>query len=320
MGWDDLLQDSIEALSGARPAQWCQTFFLLAAGGVAAVAAMPRDAKALLVDYGARKSENPPAAGPAAKIPTSDRLLSLFATITSRTQVPHSWFGAFYAVSLAGSIFWLAQYLCDGAVLHWIASSQAPAQEQSATMGQVALGWIMMFLQAARRLFEHAAVFKPSKSTMWLVHWLLGLAFYLIIGVAIWVEGSGAVLGQTASHTSNVESALKMIVAVPAFLFAWVNQYRCHKHLAGLKKYSLPQEGLFHYYICPHYTCECLLYLSMAVGTAPRGALGNRTLLCALIFVGVNLGVTASGTRKWYAEKFGTSTVANRWNMIPFVF
>ena len=121
-------------------------------------------------------------------------------------------------------------------------------------------------------------------------------------------------------HTDDAQSLLKMAVALPAFLFAWVNQYRCHKHLAGLKKYSLPEGGMFRHFICPHYTCECLLYLSMAVATAPRGAWCNRTLLCALAFVTVNLGVTASGTRKWYAQKFGIGPVAGKWNMIPFVF
>jgi 3-oxo-5-alpha-steroid 4-dehydrogenase 3 len=128
----------------------------------------------------------------------------------------------------------------------------------------------------------------------------------------------GATL-DAARHTDDAESLLKMAVAVPAFLFAWVNQHRCHKHLAGLKKYSLPEAGMFRHYICPHYTCECLLYLSMAIATAPRGAWCNRTLLCALAFVAANLGVTAAGTRKWYAEKFGTGPIAHKWNMIPFV-
>lgn len=122
------------------------------------------------------------------------------------------------------------------------------------------------------------------------------------------------------SHTDDAQSLLKMAVALPLFLFAWINQYRCHKHLAGLKKYSLPESGMFRRYICPHYSCECLLYFSMAIATAPHGAWCNRTLLCALVFVTVNLGVTASGTRKWYADKFGSGPVASKWNMIPFVF
>lgn len=97
-------------------------------------------------------------------------------------------------------------------------------------------------------------------------------------------------------------------------------QHRCHKYLAGLKKYSLPEKGMFRWFVCPHYTCECLLYLSLVIGAAPRGQLYNRTVLCALIFVAVNLGVTAYGTKKWYIEKFGVGKVADKWTMIPFVY
>jgi len=109
-------------------------------------------------------------------------------------------------------------------------------------------------------------------------------------------------------------------VAVPVFVFAWVNQYRCHKHLAGLRKYSLPSDGLFSHLVCPHYACECLLYFSLAVAGAPQGQWLNRTLLCVTAFAVVNLGVTAAGTREWYADKFGQEAVAKKWNMIPFVF
>lgn len=193
MARNHVLQDSLAVLTGLAPAQLCQAFFLLAAGGVVAVAAMPRDAKTLLVDYGARKAETKRGDGASDQNPDSRLLLKLIATVTSYTQVPHSWFGAFYVMSLACSAFWLFQYLDDGAVLRLIASRQASAGEPSATLGQVALGWLMMFLQAARRVFEQVAVLQPSRSTMWLVHWLLGLFFYLFIGVSVWVEGSGMI-------------------------------------------------------------------------------------------------------------------------------
>lgn len=109
-------------------------------------------------------------------------------------------------------------------------------------------------------------------------------------------------------------------MALPVFVFAWINQYRCHRHLAGLKKYSLPSDGLFRHLVCPHYACECLLYFSLAVAGAPEGQWLNRTLLCVTAFAVVNLGVTAAGTRKWSADKFGQEAVAKKWNMIPFVF
>ena len=32
---------------------------------------------------------------------------------------------------------------------------------------------------------------KPSTSKMWFVHWLLGIAFYLAVGVSVWIEGAG---------------------------------------------------------------------------------------------------------------------------------
>lgn len=113
---------------------------------------------------------------------------------------------------------------------------------------------------------------------------------------------------------------MKAAVALPLFLYGWVMQHRCHKHLAGLKKYSLPGLGMFRYLICPHYTCECLIYLSLALVAAPKGQWCNRTLLSVLIFVAVNLGVTAHGTRNWYIEKFGPERVVGKWIMIPLLY
>ncbi len=112
----------------------------------------------------------------------------------------------------------------------------------------------------------------------------------------------------------------KLAVGIPLFVLAWVQQYRCHRYLASLPKYSLPREGMFRYIVCPHYTWECLVYLSLAIVAAPEGQCCNRTLLCALVFVAANLGVTARGTRKWYIGKFGADEVADRWKMLPWVF
>jgi 3-oxo-5-alpha-steroid 4-dehydrogenase 3 len=117
---------------------------------------------------------------------------------------------------------------------------------------------------------------------------------------------------------------LRTALAVPLFFWAWTNQHKCHRQLAGLKKYSIPQGGMFDGIVCPHYTCECLIYLSLAILAAPPGrndgSFLNQTLLCAVIFVVINLGVTAYGTRRWYEEKFGPAAIQGKWNMIPFLF
>ncbi|EGS20581.1 uncharacterized protein CTHT_0024150 [Thermochaetoides thermophila DSM 1495] len=322
-------------LSTLSPAQWCQSFFLFYTAGVTAVALLPKDVKALVVEYGARKS-SATAQGEGTQAQEKqhkdrktarDKLITLIAQVTTLTQVPHAWFAWFYTLSLACSAFWLGQYLYDGRLLHIIATAQFSAAPNgpSVTLVQTALAWTMMLLQAARRAYEDAAIMKPSaKSTMWVVHLVLGLGFYAGMGVAVWVEGSVAILSIESKtkvfDDANAEALIKIALTTPAFLYAWINQHRCHRHLAGLEKYSLPSEGLFCRFVCAHYTCECLLYLAMAVGAAPQGQWINRTLLCALLFVVVNLGVTAAGTRRWYAQKFGAEAVRGKWNMIPFVF
>lgn len=386
----------LAAVLSVTPSQWCQAYYLFAAGAVVAVAAMPKEVRRLLVDYGARKSKaaevsqfssqsqsgsgsegkgkgknDNDASGEAKARGKVDRnggdggegnwLLSLINTLTSYGQVPHSWFITFYVASVACSLLWLWQFAVDGGLLRAVASSQVtqaqafPAKggrgggggetsDSSVTIGQVGLAWTMMFLQGSRRLYEDSLVHGKSKSTMWIVHWVLGLSYYLFTSVAVWVEGSGkvsmvalsfvfeyvlgvniSVLGAILDHqftgaTDYGMPLLKTLVAIVMFLYASINQYSCHRHLAGLKKYSLPELGLFRYLICPHYFCECLVYLSLAIVAASKGELLNKTLLCALSFVMVNLGVTASGTRKWYAGKFGSKAVETKWNMIPFIF
>ncbi len=63
-----------------------------------------------------------------------------------------------------------------------------------------------------------------------------------------------------------------------------------------------------------------MIYLSLALIAAPKGELINKTIFTALIFVLVNLGITAGMTKDWYEKKFGKEAVARRWRMIPFIF
>lgn len=109
-------------------------------------------------------------------------------------------------------------------------------------------------------------------------------------------------------------------IAILLFVFASGIQHDCHVHLASLKKYSLPTHPLFRLMICPHYTAECVIYLAMTLAGAPAGMLCNRTLACALLFVALNLGVTAQGTRRWYASKYGEAAVRGCWNLVPWVW
>lgn len=194
---------SLASLLAASPAAWVQALYLLASCFVISITIAPAAERKLLLNYGPRRSHSPPATTSAddasgrqpGQVGTrgEDVLLRAVRELTSLGQIPHSWFFTYYAIYLACAYFWAIQYVHDGnTLLRSLAARQVEATVGSPAMagGQVVMVWFMMQLQAWRRLYECFAVMKPSKSTMWFVHWVMGLAFYLGVGVAIWIEGS----------------------------------------------------------------------------------------------------------------------------------
>lgn len=206
------------------------------------------------------------------------------------------------------------------------------------SVDQVMLCWVLMMIQGARRLQECFVFSKPSSSDMWFVHWLLGIAFYLAAGIAIWIEGAGmrhslvpfiqlTFVGSLLSHRLSLEDinianapSLRTFICVPIFLLASGLQHDCHHYLFSLEKYSVPTHPVFANIISPHYMSECLIYLSLAAVAAPKGEAINKTLGSCLCFVAVNLGISASTSKQWYRAKFGESAVEGKWKMIPWVY
>lgn len=243
-------------------------------------------------------------------------LITLFDFLAT-LQVPHSWFITFYCISVASSMLWGYQLLTLGPlyqeVAHW-------TQRQAASMShhRIILCWSLMALQGTRRLWECLMLTKPSQSTMWVFHWLAGILFYIATGMSLWIEGIPA-LESTNWKSNDIFPALslRMAVFLPIFLLASILQYQIHVHLASLKKYSLPSHPAFSKIVCPHYTAESILYLALTFLAAPQGHLVNGTMLCAAIFVVVNLGVTADISKTWASEKFGKDKIDAKWRMLP---
>ncbi|KAI1460744.1 hypothetical protein F4805DRAFT_374509 [Annulohypoxylon moriforme] len=307
--------DLLAYAADISPAAYCQYFYVLAAAIVLAIAATPESVQSLLTRYGARSS----AGNGEDKGAGNGLLVGAIGWVTSIGKVPHSWFIHFYIISITCSAFWAVQFLQHGSILDSISKNQASSERSSMTINQVILAWFLMSLQGARRLYEYLAVLRPSSSKMWVIHWLLGAAFYFCTNISVWIEGSSSI--QSSERSFHIETpSLKTAIGVSIFLASWFMQFRCHSYLSQLKKYSLPDDGLFRYLVCPHYTCECVLYLSLAIVAAPKDQLYNRTLICAVLFVAVNLGVTAKGTKSWYGEIFGLEKVRGKWRMIPGVF
>lgn len=122
------------------------------------------------------------------------------------------------------------------------------------------------------------------------------------------------------SHLTLKPPTPRTLVGVTMFVIASAAQHDCHAYLASLKKYTVPEHPLFQRLVCPHYFTECLIYLGLAIVAAPSTLWVNRTLVCALILVAANLGVTADGTKRWYETKFGPESIRSRWRMIPFMY
>ena len=130
--------------------------------------------------------------GPRATSSGASRAPSGLLDYLATWRVPHRYFTQFYVVSLLSSVFWGIQLFVRGRVFQAIASRVSQEHQlQSMSIAQVIVCWMLLAIQGSRRLWECMSFSKPSSSQMWVVHWLLGLAFYLAAGVAIWIEGSG---------------------------------------------------------------------------------------------------------------------------------
>lgn len=114
--------------------------------------------------------------------------------------------------------------------------------------------------------------------------------------------------------------SLKTFIAGSLFLLASGTQHECHDYLASLEKYTLPEHPLFRHVLCPHYTSECIIYLSLAIVAAPNGQILNRTVLAVFVFTFVNLAITAESTRVWYSRKFGDKRIKERRKLVPFMY
>jgi len=295
------------------PAQLCKIFFGIGTAVDLGGTLIP-PFRERIMNYGSRGT-NSKTSEPETK---TANLLDYIASL----EVPHTWFTHYYAVSTGSSVFWAHQILTRGQAFKLLAAYSRPTTSASMTANQVLLAWSMMSVQGTRRLYESITLTKPSKSKMWIGLWAIGIAYYLAIGITVWIEGIKTldVDKPLASLLEISRPSLKTAIAVPLFLLASRVQHECHKHLASLKKYTLPEDRFFQSVVCPHYTSECLIYLAIAIAAAPKDQFMNRTVLAGLGFVVSNLGVTADSTRKWYVEKFGEEKLKGRWRMVPYVY
>ena len=197
------------------PSSACQATFALLGAGVIALTLLPKTTQKHLLDYGARDPKNQEATArnnDSTARHEPDMLERLVAAVVARLQVPHGWFISFYIFYLIAAVFWAMQWWLwgpsndtttdsSGNLLGWIvrrqqradmvaAAAAATASQPSMALIQVYVAFGLEFLQGCRRLYEHLYVMKPSSSKMNAAQFVLGLTYYAIMSVAVWIEGS----------------------------------------------------------------------------------------------------------------------------------
>lgn len=280
--------------------------------------------------YGSRATSTPeseknnaaaPQAGRHSRTGQENGTVSSLLDYASTFTVPHSFFAHFYILSVLSSLFWGHQILTNGYFFRLLGSWMDARAYPRMVREQVVVAWALMLIQGSRRLYETMMFRTGSKSQMWFAHWVLGLAFYSAMGISVWVEGIRNA-SPSSPNFGNFDTR-GMIAPCCVFFAASVSQHMAHRHLYSLRTtasksaYSMPTHPLFRYTLTPHYLAECLIYLSLCLIAAPNGRVVNRTIFCGLIFVVVNLGVTADGTRSWYRAEFGAGEVEGKARMIP---
>jgi 3-oxo-5-alpha-steroid 4-dehydrogenase 3 len=113
-----------------------------------------------------------------------ERFLDHLATYS----VPHGWFLHFYAFSVALSLFWAYQITTQGYCFVTLADWTQDGDSHM-TSEQTIIVWWCLLIQGCRRLVECVQGPK-STSRMWIVHWFIGMGYYLGANIAIWIEGS----------------------------------------------------------------------------------------------------------------------------------
>ena len=86
-------------------------------------------------------------------------------------------------------MFWGVQILMRGTALKFL-SRQNIAGGPTMSVEQVVLVCFLMAVQGSRRLYESVTLVKRSSSKMPFATFLLGIAFYLGTGIAVWIHGS----------------------------------------------------------------------------------------------------------------------------------
>eukprot|EP00049_Salpingoeca_infusionum_P023469 m.12286 g.12286 ORF g.12286 m.12286 type:complete len:296 (+) comp5816_c0_seq2:119-1006(+) len=237
-------------------------------------------------------------------------------------SVPKSWFSHFYLSSLAEL---LLSYVLSKASLYKhttpYVQSLIPAC-QSVSREQFFLILWLFRVQILRRVIETVALHTKSPATMSIVHYAVGIAYYLVFNLFLAFSESC-----TVKNPMSTTYGFDWLSCTAIILFGFASgvQFYAHWILYSMRQqqykfsskpntYQPPRLTFpFTMTSSPHYTAEIFIYLSMALA-APRSAF----LWLVVLFVLTNLSIGAIRSHRWYQQHHPASPLA-RYAIIPWV-
>lgn len=251
----------------------------------------------------------------------SSQFLSLVDFLTLLT-VPKSYFTHFYILLSIGCIYTLA----------WPRSDPSQATHP--------LIIYLVTIQSMRRLGESFFVTKFSpKSSINVFHYLVGMVHYTLLSINCYLGSSqslanpenilnnlsihdklltnltnpGRFLAGWLQYLATLTDLDKLLLAI--FIIASVSQFMSHRHLASLRKYSVPS---FTSVSSPHYLAEMVIYgvLMVLAWTSLTSVITLNFGVC-WIFVVVNLSISALDTHRYYKATYAEYEVP--WASIPYI-
>lgn len=194
---------------------------------------------------------------------------------------------------------------------------------------------ILLSTHLLRRTYECICVHQWTPSSkMHVMGYLAGAAHYLWFPFSFVQVPCGA-----KSSSTRDEDAHLLWLSYFVFLVGIWAQYQQHRHhvlLAQLRKtkdtnntyyakeapkYRIPIGGWFRWISCPHYLAEIVLYCCFAILVHFDGDRDHvLRMRLVLLFVVLNLSVTATRVHRWYYEHCPGYNELQRRALIPFLF
>ncbi|ELU08197.1 hypothetical protein CAPTEDRAFT_197513 [Capitella teleta] len=252
-------------------------------------------------------------------------------SLVQMIEVPKSWFTHFYALGIVvnglalivvtGSYFYgwqPPQYLLN--LLRYLRDKDSSNEDTCAFSACVLIG--MMFVQNLRRYLECIFVSVYSKSTMNLIHFMLGVILYSTFHLAVLCDAP-SLLSNPDLKKEN--PGWKCFFGVALFVWSSWHHHTAHKTFGNLRKdnqgqvrtltHHIPRGGWFEYVSCPHYFMEVLIYTAFGM----VAGFSNLTVWSVVIFVYANQAIAARVSHNWYKDTFKDYPKQRR-ALIPFIF